>query len=276
MGGLGNQLFQVARVLDALDGEAQVIFCNHRASAQNIGELVNFSTLGTAINDVRVRLLQRRNATCLIDTVLVSLAYRLPEFSQGIPFFGKRSNYGRDSTLAIRQSTHNFLWGYFQKDAPSQQTISLIRSCLVRLPKVLEDRVAAHFRGGDYIGSAFGVLSRSYYFAAISALNGLPSRVHLVGQQTESLDLFRKGLQTTNGLIEVSYAANQSELSDFYFLLESEVVIIANSTFSWWAAALRSPDGVTIAPSSWSPSLTDFNLPHLSHWKVVPSSFLEG
>jgi hypothetical protein len=89
--------------------------------------------------------------------------------------------------------------------------------------------IAAHVRRGDYVGlgNIFCLVSEASYIAACKNYNLDVNNVNWVqeGRRTISQDLLSFGL---------------SFMEDFALLMNAQILLRANSSFSWWAAVLGS------------------------------------
>ncbi|MGN7986704.1 alpha-1,2-fucosyltransferase [Pedobacter sp. 22226] len=103
--------------------------------------------------------------------------------------------------------------------------------------------IAVHIRKGDYINLGWA-LSTDYY--------------HKILQQFEKESSFFVFLSDEPATIaeEFSdvphkYISNHEEIIDFQFLLNADVCILANSSFSWWGAFLNKKQPQIYAPKFW-------------------------
>jgi hypothetical protein len=120
------------------------------------------------------------------------------------------------------------------------------------------DEVAIHIRRGDYLSlkDSFGVLSNQYYLMAIDKLKEIvnPSKIVIFSNDTQAADSLAKEIGPLAYVFpsdsDASDAATLIELSGF------DYVVIANSSFSWWAAALNKKKTV-IYPEPWFRSLEE-------------------
>lgn len=185
-----------------------------------------------------------------------------------VPSFQSSTHFLERSTLyqdEIEKLTGDqYLEGYFQSD----KYISEIRSELLAEFKVqprglidlalLEriqqsNSVALHIRRGDYatnpdISKTYGVCSSDYYQQAISYI-----KERVVGAAlfvfSNDIDWCRRELSFD---IPVNYVSGSFEPPvDFYLMSACKHFVIANSTFSWWAAWLGdSTDKIVVEPKS--------------------------
>ena len=270
-GGIGNQLFQLAKVLDAGVGlGSDIRLCLHRAgSTPPIDKLVDLNSIGEILG-VRIHISRKYRSICAVDSLLLGLSSKLPSIAEMLKRVGFPSNFGYDLDLKIRQGVMNFFWGFFQDAFPSARTLAGLRRSLLCATELVAGEAAAHFRGGDFLGTGFGILCEDYYRRALSQFCKDLDVVY-VGQNTQaSVEL----LATTQDL-QARHPADSDELEDFARLIRAEVLILSNSSFAWWAAVLRDEGGVVVAPSRWSALSTALNFPRSVNWKSVDSCFYD-
>ena len=238
-GRLGNQIFQIAATIGLAEKHSYAwgFFPNIQKSA--VGRL--FQLKGTLVP----------------GKDLIDLQY------------SEKSEIYYDAFLPVGESTSIIsLTGYFQDYRYFVNHLDVLNNCL-KFPgsmihrvekKVPEVRspftVALHVRRGDYLklNELYNVLDEGYY---IRALLRIHSRVDNVIIVTDDRDWCRKHLEPRIPH-KVIYSPFRDELSDFVLLHLSKTLIIANSSFSWWAAFLKHVrsrklrDSTRIfAPASW-------------------------
>lgn len=120
--------------------------------------------------------------------------------------------------------------------------------------------VSLHVRRGDYIDNAHtnsvhGTCGLDYYRAAVNkVLDTAENPTFYVF--SDDIDWCKENL---GSLGEVVYIDDtQSAIDDLMLMSFCHHHIIANSTFSWWAAWLGN-DGLTIAPQNWFSDLSRNN-----------------
>jgi hypothetical protein len=115
--------------------------------------------------------------------------------------------------------------------------------------------IAVHFRRGDYQQTAHGILGNEYYIKAVDKL--------LQQRPNAELYLFSNEIDWVKQNISfdapVTYIAQEFGLKDyqeFDLMRRCQHQIIANSTFSWWAAWLNpSPSKIVFTPKKWLATL---------------------
>ncbi|PWS26410.1 hypothetical protein DHW03_16650 [Pedobacter yonginense] len=121
--------------------------------------------------------------------------------------------------------------------------------------------IAIHIRRTDYLEMNFA-LPISYYHDAISEIN--PDQSFFVFVSDDP-----KFVENEFHYIKNKYISNHNAITDFQFLIHSDVCIIANSSFSWWGAYLNKKKATVIAPKYWSGFSTETEEPKgilLKNW----------
>jgi hypothetical protein len=151
---------------------------------------------------------------------------------------------------------------------------------LERLEKIRESRtLVLHVRRGDYtaIKDSFGLLSVDYYKEGISSLKEK-------GFSWDQVWLFTDDVAGISfefsELIEAEkiYVIQDGELSNpaevLMLMSNASSCIIANSTFSWWAANLGNTGKVVVCPSKWFMNSDDPLDLYPSNWIKIKSMWV--
>jgi hypothetical protein len=112
--------------------------------------------------------------------------------------------------------------------------------------------LAIHYRFGDYVdwgkdelGGINLVLPESYYINALSQIPDLEDyQIILVTDDVKTCD-------SRTFYIKNKKIFSDSEIMDFQLLQHADKLIVANSTFSWWAAYLNKKNAEVLAPEFW-------------------------
>jgi hypothetical protein len=161
------------------------------------------------------------------------------------------------------RAKHFFLDGYFQdpvvlpscaeREAIRRRLFARCRDKLMGFPD-LKDSVALHLRRGDYLskagsGSEFLILNKDFYLDAISIFEA--SRPILVfSDDNLAADTLAREL---GGVAAHQYGLSVEE--EFVFMVRCHSHVIANSTFSYWAAWLgQSESSEVVGPLNWKPT----------------------
>jgi hypothetical protein len=174
--------------------------------------------------------------------------------------------------------------GYFQNNEITQDVISKMKGLsLLKISSVLEEHVALannekplvlHVRRGDYRQNPdLGCLSENYYHETLQEVwrTGKFNKIWLFSDDHESsLDMLDPSLHQSVRVIDQKISPAET----FEIMRLGSGYIIANSSFSFWAAALRqNQDSNVYAPVPWFKKafFQDKNFP--SDWKLIPAHF---
>ncbi len=135
----------------------------------------------------------------------------------------------------------------------------------------MRNSVSIHLRGGDYVqgdkSNFHGTCSPEYYTGAIQYIKDKISNPHFY-IFTDDIGWAKK---------YINFPEPYTFISDSTHLVHEELIlmsqcehnIIANSTFSWWAAWLNNnPEKIVIAPKKW------FNNQDIPSDDIVPASWI--
>ena len=193
---------------------------------------------------------------------------------------------GYDASLQSNLTSRRFK-GYFQTFRyVSELKFDVGESILLKFPslqfqKYLSDiqttkPIVVHVRGGDYnlLSNSMGLLSSDYYREAISL-----ARLELVDAP---IWIFSDDFQSVEGLMsELGIKIDKIILPDsgltaaetLILMAKGQTKIIANSTFSWWAAFIGNQTELVIVPNPWNRTnkVPDYLIP--PHWKTIDSAW---
>ena len=247
-GGLGNQFFQYAL------GRAQI--------ANGIHVKFNFDWYKNSTNSYRPFVLDK------FHTYLRSCKF----LNQRNIYEGKIRNI--DPT---KVDCANF-YGYWQDPTYFESILSILKEefklkpecwdaqSWVEREEILENEsVSLHVRHGDFIGKV-NILPIQYYIDALKYTKG---NVYIFSDDYEWCKT-----NFPNGAFGRSFNyVGEDCWRDFELMRLCKYNIIANSTFSWWAAMLNdNPDKVVIAPKQWR--LTQQAQDNMSNKFLRPNGWL--
>ena len=278
MGGLGNQLFQLAaglHIICRLDRDVR--FSTHW-----------FNPIGKAKSSTEI------SRKFMIDELIH------PEEKSSLPYITIKirvligrfiKNYWV-SELDLNQGIEkilspstNVLTGYFQDiryvNSVQKQLVERLknsRKFQQLIPERLEPRVAIHLRFGDYMDNesarrVHGLTGIKYYVEAARILlkeTGCKSIVLVSDNPTLARECFSEYCDW--GDTEILDSEGSSDLDDLAILSHSAGIVMSNSTFSWWAAWLGSTTlgAKVVMPNPWfaKASAADVALADLS-WTIL-------
>lgn len=194
-------------------------------------------------------------------------------------FFGISRSYfsktvGFDSALNFDLGNYRYVEGYFQSylyvDSALKRNIDLRKIELVtesswfKLMKALlveTNPIVVHVRRGDYsnLKNTFGILSDEYYFNAIQELaqrNEINQPIWIFSDEPHIVRESMPKMMSLNPLL-VEAPISVSPAESLILMSYANVLVIANSTFSWWAAWLNQGNKLVIAPDKWFRALPD-------------------
>jgi hypothetical protein len=232
LGGLGNQLFQVAlgHVLEERGGVAVTYDASaYRSTPDYLG-----------LRDLGLDLPLRRGTAHLPYPI-----GRRPRIAAGLRRLAgpPRVRLERPDTTAERvlAAAASPAWWYGYWQLPELVRIALPRLrrelCLETPPPA--QRIGLHVRRGDMLAAEGGVPAAVYRAAAdrVQAATGLPIEV-----VSDDIPWCRAQL----GVEGATFREGGTAAEDLRALADSAHLICSPSTFSWWAATLRPRDPATV------------------------------
>lgn len=275
-GGLGNQMFQYAF---------------GKSMAKQLNQIVNYYYNEIEnITDRQFELNEFQNIPQLISAAEYS------KFPQGrLKDIITRFNFSNYQTLhennfsidKIKTKKHNLIIGYWQNYQLIETNKQLIQNSF-QIKKTLENSintiienknldfnnsVGIHIRLGDYlknptVHNIHGVLPKTYYQAAINAISQQIDNPKFY-IFTDSPELITTDFEIDNFEI----IKPNTSIIDLILLSKCKHQIIANSSFSWWAAWLnKNPNKIVFAPKQWyknPPETFNINQLILPTWKQL-------
>ena len=279
-GGLGNQMFQYAagRALAIRHGtELALDLRMFRSYALHAYGLSRFR--------IRVATVQERPSR-LPGRATLALAARLPPGLLRSCYlehpFGNRTSWECVAADA-------YISGYFQGEFYLREAADYLRDEFLPVAAfgakndaaagLMADceSVAVHVRRGDYVSDQstldiHGVCSIGYYQAAVDLLRRRLNRPRFFVFSND-FAWARNHLALGDDAVFVDWNANAPEL-DLHLMSRCRHHVIANSTFSWWAAWLAGhPGQIVVTPDPWfdSVALDDSGLLP-DHWLRIGKS----
>ena len=167
----------------------------------------------------------------------------------------KEKNFHFEEVVLKENGFYN-LDGYFQSERYFENCRDIIKEQFTFKPDFIEHckskfnhfdkpTIAIHIRRGDYVNNpSHHNLTISYYLNALSKLDWKNSNLLFFSDDQE----FTKW---HFGCLPNAYFSNRSEIEDLCLMSLCDNFIIANSSFSWWAAWLgEKKDSIIIRPKN--------------------------
>ncbi|WP_372886561.1 alpha-1,2-fucosyltransferase [Shimia sp.] len=253
-GGLGNQMFQYAA---------------GRALASRLGT-------DLALDPRSLEARGTRPLTRIFDLDITDAPALPPAKGDGLLRYamwrglGRNPRFRREHGLGFNPgfsdwSDNSYLHGYWQSARYFSGIAPHLRRAFVPRPQASEENaamaariqatpaVSLHVRRGDYLAlGAHGVCTEAYYRAAVD---------HIASRMTETPTIFvfsddpgwaRDNLPLPFEKLVVDLNGAETDYEDLRLMSLCRHNIIANSSFSWWAAWLNAnPDKMVTAPATW-------------------------
>ncbi len=203
------------------------------------------------------------------------------------------SEIGFDSKLNDLTLKNQVISGYFQCEnyfdlvverIPELKQLSIKDldswSYTLREEIIKKKPIALHVRRGDYVPLAqqYGLLGEDYYTAGIDKIYadlGLMSGTE-IWVFSDSPDQIAKSMPKLMAysprIIETPSHVSDTEV--LVIMSNSDKLILANSTFSWWAAKLNIDKEIVVAPNKWHKSMDTPKGFVSTSWEQIESKWL--
>ncbi len=248
--GIGNQLFQYAHGLFLMQQGVRVRFILNRNFSKK-----TFFDLPEVFNiDKHLFTIPRSKLSLLIAKFYAKYINRNWD-----------TGYYQEYRFPESVDISNFAFAHEQLLSQASYT-SQIKSC---------ESISIHIRGGDYLRTQeyaeYGnICTKEYYEKAIETIKAVYKKPVFFVFTNDAL----YAQNMLSGLNEeFVYVTGTTVESDLYLQSICKSNIIANSTFSWWAAYLnKNPDKTVITPAKWHndrPEVINQLVPAESGWRRI-------
>jgi len=286
VGGLGNQLFGYFAGYDlsvrknySLDLDVTDIRSGNSTHAVSIE---SFTLPGNFFSTQSASLINNVNWKNVL--VRVSRKLNLPTIFSSTTFVSKEIGFDEN---VMEVGPGSSLFGYFQTYRHFFPYSHDFYNVSLRAPsrwfeenlfKIKSDNaVAIHVRRGDYskLADTYGLLSSDYYKHAVDAISSLlPNSIFWVFSDDPSVARMLLADLLPKTTVWVYPPADHDAAETMLLMSNASGNIIANSTFSWWGAALNSSGGPVVVPSKWFKTMLDPKDLYPPHWTQVESSWV--
>lgn len=251
-GRLGNQLFQYA-------------FIN--AAAAQLGTSFYLDESADSFKPSKYFYIAEKRSTIIRRFIfnlkgIRSISQRIKtKFFQGLKYKNNLTTLIVDDkdtpeSQLLKIKDHLLYEGFFQSEKYFETQQNAIKKLFTIKPKYVqlfkqktellgkgETLVTVHVRRGDYLNANWQLPS-SYYHQAIAKIQQ-PNLFYVF--ITDDHDFVAKEFAD----IEPKHISTANEIIDFQFLVNADINILSNSSFSWWGAYLNPKKAETIAPALW-------------------------
>ncbi len=159
----------------------------------------------------------------------------------------------------------SYLHGYWQSEQYFADIADTLRSAFVfRTPMSARNAemaariasgpsVALHVRRGDYVAvNTMALCDQAYYDAALAAIRKRMDADPTVYVFSDDPDWAKANLPLPFDKVVVDFNGPDADYEDLRLMTLCQHNIIANSSFSWWAAWLgETPDSIVAGPARW-------------------------
>ena len=286
-GGIGNQLFMYfAGLYWAQENNAELVL--------NLGEIgVNGINHGADLSEfeIKCRLIKENQSIAKVFAKRLSRKFSRNRLGiQIIGLLGQKvfysSGIGYDDKLIERKKVKR-IEGYFQTyryfDGLLDSELKSLKlknetAWFARIRQELEltPFVAIHIRRGDFknFSTNVGLLSDAYYTAAIRKIDLSLGEILPLIVFSDEITVAKVLLREHDSRISmwVSPPKDSSPIESLLLMSDATGIVIANSTYSWWAAKLGRAKQV-IAPEQWfRVGIAPRDL-YPANWQLVPSAW---
>ena len=285
-GGLGNQMFQYAAARNLALKYKTKLLGDFDSFLQASREAYTARHYELGIFDFKIRSIDKTVKNAFYETsstknmlIKFNLPYKKVYNELSFPFNEELQN--------IRPPL--YMEGYFQSEKYFEQIADTIRNDFKFVVKPddenyllakkisSENSVGIHIRRADFLTSAatlafHGVCSIDYYKTAIDLISKKQEvTLYFFSDETDWVQENLIPLYPKANVI--SFNKNENSWKDMYLMSKCKHNIIANSSFSWWAAWLNeNKNKIVVAPKPWFKDLS-CNTKDLipSQWIQIPN-----
>lgn len=268
--GLGNQLFQYAlgRQLSILRNVSLKLDTSFFKDQQfRSFKLSHYNISASVASETEVsNFLALYTGNSLYDKICRKIEARLPKNKKR---YYKEDQWWTYEAEVFNVSSNVYLDGYWQhykyfqnihpliiKELTVKESYTPAVNKLIGETKQNAASVSIHIRRGDYITDRkayelMGLLPPEYYYKAIEYINS-KLRDPAFYVFSDDLDWVKDNLKLHGSINYVDMEEGGTDYIELDVMSKCNHNIIANSSFSWWAAFLnQNPDKIVIAPDKW-------------------------
>lgn len=265
-GGLGNQLFMLCAGI-CLQEKVNRPVCFDISDLQRISNLHpghNILTLGLLDNYTVLDSNKDKEHTSLVHKIVSNAANWISMLNRHLglnrTFIAPEIGYTNLDKIPLRTRK---IKGYFQ----SYRYISEVSDRVIRKIESIDNLsdwyfselqqlkgrkfAAFHIRRGDYslaINRKTGMLSLEYFE---SIANLLPHDIEVLIFTDGVEEIERRLVSLNRNFRIVNPPFNSDPIESLLLMSKASHIAISNSTYSWWAAFLSSPETTVFAPDKW-------------------------
>ena len=256
VGGLGNQLFQIAACLKYRNKREKVII----SFLGDIHVPKRFNCLNYIFEKPNWLYYDNSHDLNIVKKFVAKTSASL-RFGSYLPFISinDRNFISRDYFYSKKKVL--FLDGYFNQ----QWTYSTLKNAFSQLKlrpielnkeylHICNNDVVIHLRGNDFLTiSDFNICKFDYYKKAISyAIAKGHNSFKLISDDRKYGEKFLKEIKKYFIDLKISLLKSDTVKNDFNLIRSAKLAILSNSTFSWWASFLSISKKEFIVPENFT------------------------
>ena len=285
IGGLGNQLFQYAvarRLAEIHQTELKIDISGFETYKLHKYSLWAFNIQENFASQEEVAALMVRRQGIVGRAIRRALG-RPPKLAK--THIKEKNSFYFDPEILNLQN-YVYLDGYWQSEKYFANIEDIIRQeFTIKTPQMDKNKelaelivsceaVSIHIRRGDYVSNnntnkKHGICKLDYYFRCLEYITNAIDHPHFFVFSDEP-QWACDNLKLTYPTTIVDYNGVDKNYEDIRLMSQCKYNIIANSTFSWWAAWLnKNPDKIVIAPKKW------FNDSSINTNDLIPDSWIQ-
>jgi Glycosyl transferase family 11 len=270
-GGLGNQMFQyaAAKALSVTNNTKLKLDISHFDKIAPNQTIRSYSL--NIFPNVKEEIAEKEEIRKIIPQFETDILNKIYKYINNKIFnFNKSFIIESDlsySGISFKSKEPAYLEGYWQSEKYFKEQSLVIEDCFsldylnnnASLQSFIERTrsrmsISIHVRRGDYItnpstNSYHGIAELSYYHRSIAKIAGLVSGNLEFFIFSDDIQWCRENLKIDHKHVYISTGEHHHDL---YLMSCCRHNIIANSSFSWWAAWLnKNSDKIIIAPKKW-------------------------
>ena len=222
-GGIGNQLFQLANAYQlSTDFKRELLICNINSAPRNVYWESILSNFNNSLISIE-KYIELKQKSIVYNWAMFRFEYKKIELDSNINYYCIEGYY---------QS-----YKYFDK----LQFNKLLNTELnLDIPKITTQDLAIHIRRTDYTKNNFHkVLSLNYYYNCLQLLRK-KTDINNIYIFSDDLDWCRNNFKLSCNFnsTNINFISLNKDIEELIFMSKFNNIIIANSSFSWWAAYL--------------------------------------
>ena len=270
MGGLGNQMFQYAfaKHLAVKQGVELKMDLSHfkrelnkdKFTVRDLG-LSHFNTNPVIASEAELKRYEKSKFSKIIDLFCLNLPFKLNHLYVREPFF-------RFYKKALNAPKDCYLDGYWQSEYYFREIrkellndftlVSELSDETMHVAEKIKSQqsVSIHVRRGDYISIAenqtiYSICDEQYYLTAMNRMADI-NKDSVFYVFSDEPEWFKTKVHSKYNVQYVMHNVGKNSYQDLYLMSLCKHNIIANSSFSWWAAWLnKNIEKMVIAPKNW-------------------------